>query len=404
MPGPRRHNSPTPRITALLLLFVGGCSQAFGPIRSRTPETPDDAPEVVTESADATPYDKALKWAEQVPRLDDLYHQVREARHQPRYAATADVGQDPNTPATIAPPASQPAAIRHTKTASQTATAAVAPSQPEPPPAPPELERVSISPAPDDAVPVVESAASQAATVNQPVQTTRSPLALRELLRDWLNMPGGNSFRAQLDRRILLVLAGDYEAAREPVPDATPEQQTLAARLIEMLITVREARGADPAREAEKVLATLDQLREALVPAADLKITRLEVCRAVRGFGQFDRIDPPVFPARRTSELIAYIECQNFASQKTDGGQYVSRFGLRTEVLDADGRAVVRLIDENIEDRCATRRHDCFIPRLVRLPSSLRPGSYVLKVSLTDRIGHKVAEQATTIRVEVRAP
>ena len=407
-PSPARRRLPR-RGAALLCLVLAGCSQ-FGPLHTRPPQPPDTTPEVVREPAapESTPYDKALKWAKQVPRLDDLYHHVRTADREPDYLPASDAPRDPNA---VEPPAAdespQPASdAQPSEHADKQAEAAaekprVAQSQPAAQPAPPKLERISVAPAPSDAPPTSPEADAPAG-VNKPMQTVRSPISLRELLRDWLNTPAGGTFRAQLDRRILLVLAGDYEAARKPPADATPEQQALARELIEMLITIREARGSDPAREAERVLDTLEKLREALVPAADLKITRLEVCRAVRGFGQFDRIDPPVFPAGRTSELIAYIQCENFASRREDDGQYVSRFSLRTEVLDADGQAVVRLVDDHIEDRCAARRRDCFIPRLVKLPATLRPGSYVLKVSLTDRIGHKVAEEATTIRIEGR--
>lgn len=408
-PRARRRPRPLPTVWLLsaMLLPAAGCTQ-FGPMRSR-PAPANDTPEVVSGPQDQpgqdAPYARALKWAEQVPRLDDVYHQVEQAEREPLFETAADAGRDPNAAADEPSGSATAGGAKNAAAASQPAgePPAVAPaaSQPASPPQPPKLERVSVAPAPSDAPPPARPAAASPAGVNEPMQTARSPISLRELLRDWLNTPADDSFRAQLDRRILLVLAGDYEAARQPPDDATPEQQALVRELIEMLITIREARGSDPAREAEHVLDTLEKLREALVPAADLKITRLEVCRAVRGFGQFERIDPPVFPAGRTSELIAYIESENFASRRDDD-QFVSRFSLRTELLDADGQAVVRLVDDGIEDRCASRRRDCFIPRLVKLPATLRPGRYVLKVSLTDRIGHKVAEEATTIRIESR--
>jgi hypothetical protein len=90
---------------------------------------------------------------------------------------------------------------------------------------------------------------------------------------------------------------------------------------------------------------------------------------------------------------------RDFVSEKQDDGLYQTRFDLRTTVLNRAGDTALEYTDADVVDRCRNRRSDCFIPRLIRLPATLSPGEYVVKVSVTDKLGRKVAENRVTIRV-----
>lgn len=215
--------------------------------------------------------------------------------------------------------------------------------------------------------------------------------------------PGDNAtFDEQLDYRLMAVLAGEYEQARQPLPLATSQQQAMASHLVETLIAVREGRGGDPSAETARVLRELDSLYEALTPEAELSIPKFVLCKAVRGFGQYSEIEPATFAAGVALEFVTYAEVRDFAHRQQDGGEYVSRFAMKTAVLNSVGDVVLELDDPDIVDRSRTRRRDCFIPRLVRLPAVLSPGQYVVKVTLSDKIAEKVAEARATFRVVAR--
>lgn len=211
------------------------------------------------------------------------------------------------------------------------------------------------------------------------------------------------SFRAQVDQRVLNVMAGEYEAARRPLDAVTAEQQAVAGRFIETLIALREMHGGDPTTETSRLHDTVKQLYDALEDAADPRITTLQLCRAVHGFGQYEAIEPAVFAAGRANQFVAYVELRDFASEATASGEYESRFSMKTLVLEPAGKTVLELADDPIVDRCKARRRDCFIPRLVTLPATLGAGSYVVKVSVVDKIARKVAEGRADFRV-VAAP
>lgn len=240
-------------------------------------------------------------------------------------------------------------------------------------------------------------------SVNAPAQTSIHTPELPELVEQWLAQPVETSFRGQLDRRVLQVLTGKHEDARQPLELVSDEQQQIADHLIETLIAIREAHGGEPSAEANRVLAELNELSESLLPLSDLQINELILTRAVRGFGRYEALIPPHFPAGRENEFVVYCELKNFLSQLGDDGKHESRFSMRTTVLSRAGDAVLELKDEHIVDECWARRHDCFIPRLIRLPATLSPGEYVVKVSIVDKIGQKVAEQRTTFRIVARS-
>ena len=75
---------------------------------------------------------------------------------------------------------------------------------------------------------------------------------------------------------------------------------------------------------------------------------------------------------------------------------------MTTTILNRTGDAVLEIKDPEIVDRCRNRRHDCFIPRLVRLPATLPPGQYVAKVTVVDKLGQKLAENRATFHLAAR--
>ena len=199
---------------------------------------------------------------------------------------------------------------------------------------------------------------------------------------------------------MLLVIAGEYDKAREPLSSVSDEQQQIAARMIESLIAIREeAHGGNPPAAANRVLAEWERLAAALQPLSELQIPTFALCQEVVGFGQYRLIDPPLFRAGVPSEFVAYCEVRNFVSELRDDGMYHTRFDMRTRVFNSSGDTVLDIRDNDIVDTCRQQRRDCFIPRLVRLPPTLSPGEYVAKVTLVDKLGEKVAESRATFRL-----
>lgn len=392
----RRGFSPTARrsrdlaisaLAASLALGQCGCQLLAPPGESHVaahsptviPAHPASAP------SDAEP-DPIEHWARQLAARDDLRARLA---HQ-----TADsIPPHAADPLPDAPHSSDEQAD-----ASRSAPPLVATSQPVETPAlsPPRVVEVaaltgSVQTAPPARMPQIG--------LNEPEQAVVLPATLRDWLAQAPPTDANTSFREQLDLRVLWAIAGDAEKARAPLTLASQEQADIAARFIDALLAARQSNGGAPAAEIAALLEPLRELHSSLSRAADLSIPTLEVCRAVRGFGQYDPIDPPRFIAGRENELVVYAEIRDYVSEKRSDGFYHAQFRLGVSVLSSAGDVVVELKADDLSDRCRNRRSDCFVSPLLRLPRTLSPGEYVVKVTIGDRIGRKVAERSTRIRV-----
>lgn len=394
-------------VATIGLLVGAGCLQPPAPTSRREPQpaAPEREPILVESAATSTA-------AEPEPTVDDLVRaytaRVNAAstsgaegvRHASPLAADADLqevevvdsqAQSPRT-LDVTPAAVPEAVLATTQPAAAAAPAeAAAPDQELPESAaPPVLVNVALHGKPTVNPPAVRPSAERRELA------TQAGFAVADL-PTLFPAPDDADFAAQLDRRLACLLAGDYAAALQPLPVASAAQQEAAARLVEAVIELREAHLGDP-DAVKAALPPIERLAETLRGAGDLHlVTRL--CSSVQGFGQYVEARPDAFVTGQPVEFVLYCEVAGFTSQEEADGAWISRFDLRTEVLTPAGDALTTLDDHDIVDRCRSRRRDCFIPRLVRLPATLSPGPYVVRVTLTDRLGDKVTEQRVAFRV-----
>lgn len=237
------------------------------------------------------------------------------------------------------------------------------------------------------------------AAANTPALAAGLPADLREFLQRWQAEPGDRSFRDQLDRRLLSLLAGDYERARQPLELVSDEQQRVAAQFLEALIAIREGHGGDPAAEARVILERLDDLRAALIPISELSVPVLAICRSVAGFGLYETIEPAEFRAGQYAEFVLYCEIRNLANRRQNDGTYETHFDVRTVILSRAGDTIQESSAPDVRTRWRDSRHDCFVAPVLGLPATLSPGEYVVKLTIVDKIGGKVAEKRATFRI-----
>jgi hypothetical protein len=319
--------------------------------------------------------------------------------HLAAHAQESPVGVNPSPPAAAAEGQAR-VTFAPTPTSAGEFSAAGAPPSPL---GPPVLTNVDARGERGPDVSVVAEAGEKAA-VNAPTTADIHPTSLKDFLERHISQTRDPSFQQQLDMRLLHAAAGDYEQARQPLELVSDEQQQMAARFVEAYIVLRQRTlGDDPAEAANATLREIEQLADALRPLSDLSIPTLVLCRAVSGYGQYDVLDPAVFPTGNPIEFVTYCEVRHFATERQPDGTHHARFDMRTTILTRDGTPVLNLDDRDIVDRCRSRRRDCFIPRLVRLPATLSPGQYVAKVTIIDKLGQKVAEKHATFGV-IAAP
>ncbi len=383
----------------LALLFGSGCA-AFGlqPQPARPATSRPSEPSAIVKGAGADKTKLAGDGAQVDASDNEIERWARQMSERPRTAPGAkrprpsarSLAADPSPfgyddtageQELEAAPASTSAKPRVAPLEAAGQTSAAAPRKPTLPPTVNGVRAVAeVAPPPVSA---------RDAAPNEPAQSD-APRDLRALLASIAGESRDNqSFREQLDQRVLHLLAGDEAAARAPLQLVTDQQQQMAQHFLDMLAAIRAGHGGEPVSEANRVLGELEKLQDSLTEVGELQLSDLQVCRAVRGYGQYDKFEPAQFLAGRANEVVIYNELRNFISRREDDGRYHAEFSLRTRVMTRTGDTVVDLEDPQIVDRCQTRRRDCFIPRLVRLPATLAPGDYVVKSTVVDKIGQE---------------
>ncbi len=245
-------------------------------------------------------------------------------------------------------------------------------------------------------------AAAIAPTPNAPADAALRSAAIGELVARLTKGQDGTPFRKQLDERLLRAATGDYEAARRDFELVSDEQRELARRYVEAFIAIREGHGGDLNAAMRRAAVELEKLSESLQRERSVSIASIALCSRVSGFGQYTPIDPPRFISGAPIEFALYCELSDFGSEQTQDGIFLSKFDLRTTVLSRTGETIAQFDNRDLTDRCRTRRRDCFIAPLIRLPGTLAPGEYVVKVSVSDRISASVAERRATFSVSAR--
>ena len=203
----------------------------------------------------------------------------------------------------------------------------------------------------------------------------------------------------------------DYELLRlvrdEPTPDLAsaaqlaPEDRDLLLALMDGLSNFRNAAKDEGNIMLNRKIQPLLEMSDRLRSQAQLSIPTVAFCSQVVSYGVYTPMASSRFPSGRNNDLIVYNEVANFTS--IQGSDSIWRTRLQQEmVLYTDTGLAVwpeKSNSDTFVDQSRNRRHDFFISRLVRLPSSLAAGKYVLKVTLTDEESNRVVEASTPLEI-----
>ena len=133
-------------------------------------------------------------------------------------------------------------------------------------------------------------------------------------------------------------------------------------------------------REIRSVVLVLDDL-----PPFGIKALRL--CREVHGFGSFEPLPTDVIKVGQP--VLLYSELAGLRYQAHDDC-FTSRLSSKVELISASSGTKVweRELGE-VEDQCRSRRRDNYVSTRIRIPSTVPPGSYRLRLSEIDLTAHQ---------------
>jgi hypothetical protein len=198
--------------------------------------------------------------------------------------------------------------------------------------------------------------------------------------------------------RLLNLLAGDTEAALEPIPNVSTEEQDYWSGQIFALATLLDHhRQPDDKRRAAASVVHLDEAVGHLRELGTLSLRNLAFCKNVFGYGAYEPINDPTF--RPGQQVTLYLEIENYHSESTAKG-YKTLLGASYEVEDDAGERVASGEFPNVEDTCQSRRRDFHIQYGLVLPKTVKAGQYHLKLAMRDRQSDKLG--SASIDFDVR--
>ncbi len=133
-----------------------------------------------------------------------------------------------------------------------------------------------------------------------------------------------------------------------------------------------------------------------------LAVSRILVCRQVRGFEDVVQLDPRRL--RRGQPLLIYATLENFRSMATSKG-YRTLTLSTLEIRKPDGELVQRQPLGTAVDLVEVPRRDFFLTHLVTIPDDLPAGDYLFDLYVDDLLKHESANAQIAVHVtEDRSP
>lgn len=203
---------------------------------------------------------------------------------------------------------------------------------------------------------------------------------------------------AHLDYQLLQFLRDEQVPQLDALTSLSLSDRELVSVLMDGLTNFRNGLRADNNMLMSRKVKPLLELADRLRSQADLNIPAMALCKSVGGFGTYEPMDPPRFIANKEHEAILYCEVENFACTSiAEKKLWETRLSQEATLYTESGMPVWVDKSGKVVDMSRTRRHDFFIVKRIKFPSSITLGRYLLKVTVEDQEAKRVAEQTIPI-------
>ncbi len=213
-----------------------------------------------------------------------------------------------------------------------------------------------------------------------------------------LGKEAGSKSRAEVQLRLLYLLAGRSEEAAAPIKQLAENSRTFWNRQISGLSLYLDEKGSpDPDRRAALALRELRKATKALSKDSVLDVRNLAFCSHVQSFGAFTEF--PDYRFRPNQETLLYAEVENFVVEKKSAG-YETTLQASYQIFDLSGRRVAEHTFPVENELCRNHRRDFFVPFRVYMPKRLNPGDYTLQLTVEDVKGKKFGQGLIEFAIE----
>lgn len=244
-----------------------------------------------------------------------------------------------------------------------------------------------------------ESSTKESAKV-QPSGAAERPSAdaLEQRLADRLKQ-SPTDLATHLDYQLLQLVKGGQVPQLTTIASLAADDREILSALLDGLANFRaQSQGEANLTLARKIRPLLD-VADRLRPQASLRIPSVALCTRVDGFGVYEPLAAARFISGPEHAFVVYCEVDNFASQFKDTQQWETRLTQEIVLYDETGQRAWSEKPRQVVDLSRNRRRDFFLARIVKLPSALPAGVYVLRLTVTDDQASRVTEASTLLEI-----
>ena len=199
---------------------------------------------------------------------------------------------------------------------------------------------------------------------------------------------------AEIDLRLLHLLAGEHDRVLEVVPGLPSAEQEFWQHTFWALSTEMDTRSIpDPADRATHAVAALRTAAVKLSERANLVLKDVNFCHRVDSFGNVQTFERDEFTPNEP--VLIYAAVENFASERTLEGRFRTVLRSKVEIFRAGGTELVDTLplDKPVTvDLCDNHRQDYFLIYELKIPARIGLGPHVLKLTVEDTLGDATAE------------
>ena len=272
----------------------------------------------------------------------------------------------------------------------------------------PEIGTVTEQPVPPDPLPPIGDANNTAPPAAAPMPAVAAtPPSLPEIDRVLAERIESDprDVEAHLEQQVLLWLRGENAPDVEAFAGLPAEDRELVAAVVDGLVNLRTTLARPGQISRRELVAPIVEMGDRLSRGGGLTLASMQLASDIEGFGLYTPMDaalPSKLPPGRRAHALLYVEVENFQSRPDGDGQWETRLLEKLVLYRESGLQVWATEPKEVVDVARNRRDDFFLSRPLVLPEDLPPGSYTLKMTLTDDLANAVSE--ATLPVQILPP
>jgi hypothetical protein len=226
------------------------------------------------------------------------------------------------------------------------------------------------------------------------VATGAGDVLARDVLQRLKDHP--DDLTAHLHRQLLGMIKDEQVPLPAAIAALPQEDRDLLSVLLDGLANFKSGVQQDPTQLPSRKVKPLLEMADRLRALAELTIPTMVLCQRVDGFGMYTPM-PTTFKAGLDHETLIYCEIENFSSRRNDQDRWETKLSMEAVLYTDSGQMIMTGKDDVSADLSRNRRRDFFVVKKLKLPRSLGPSRYILKVTIVDEQAKRVAENSVPI-------